>query len=785
MASFFKLALTAVIATGLTPTAMAQQSEDQEEYDLILEEVIVTAQKREQNLLEVPVSAIVIPRLKIQNADINNIEELQSYVPNLTITDTALGPRLHIRGVSSGVNQGFEQSVGLYVDGIYRGRSLQSRMALVDIERVEVLRGPQSILFGKNSIAGALNISTVGPTDYLDLGVTGLYSPDFDQSELTAFLSGPMSDTFSGRLTAYARNMSGYMENLTLGRDEPDREERMVRGILDWNPTEALDIRLKVELASYDVSGEQLEIINDRAAQAGPFTGLNYSQILLLFGQDASVANNFQDFKRSSNGDEFSNDTEEFVLTINYRNWGDLLLTSTTGYSSYDMDELCDCDITGGNVFSVDFSEDFSQFSQELRLMSPGGETVGWIAGVYYQNSELNFYDSINVPADSVLVPVVDGLAGAGAGGLIADTSVPRFFDQDTDLLSAFGQSTCNLSDRWYLTAGARISSEKKKASRTLTVSTIDGEPLPPPTAPYTQGLYAAIFNITDHALQGDRKTTRFMPSLDIQYDISGSSMAYFSVSKGVKSGGYDARSNNAPENGGSFEFDDEDAISYELGAKMLLNGGATELNAAIFYMNYNDLQVSAFDGVLGFNVGNAGKAVTRGIELGGRWLVTDHLLLYGSIAFTDFEYKQFYGECYFGQVPDAPDGINCDYKGKTTMLSPDYSGILSADYNAPLGSSLDWGFNLDLIFSGKYLTSSNLDPLQEQPSYYKLNARLSITGRSERWELALVGKNLTNEEIMTLSGDVPLAGGSFGAPGFSAFYEQPRSIALQATLRY
>ena len=172
MASLFKLALAVVTATGLTQSAMAQQSANQEPYELILEEVIVTAQKREQNLLDVPVSAIVIPSLKIRNADINNIEELQSYVPNLTITDTAIGPRLHIRGVSSVVNQGFEQSVGMYVDGIYRGRALQSRMALVDIEQVEVLRGPQSILFGKNSIAGALNIATIKPTDYLDLGVT-------------------------------------------------------------------------------------------------------------------------------------------------------------------------------------------------------------------------------------------------------------------------------------------------------------------------------------------------------------------------------------------------------------------------------------------------------------------------------------------------------------------------------------------------------------------------------------------------------------------------------------
>jgi len=785
MGLFIRLAFTAVIAVALSPLAFAQQSDDQGSYDLILEEVLVTAQKREQNLLDVPVSVIVIPNLKLHDADIYNIEELQTYVPNLTITDTALGPRLHIRGVSSGVNQGFEQSVGMYVDGIYRGRSLQSRSALVDIERVEVLRGPQSILFGKNSIAGALNISTVRPTDSLELGVTGLYSPDFDQKEVTAFLSGPLSDSIAGRLTAYARDMDGYMENLTLDRDEPNRQERLVRGILDWQPTDKLDISFKVELASYEVSGEQLEIINDRAAQSGPFTGLNYSQILLLYGQDSSVANNFQDFKRSSNGDELKNDTQEYVLTMNYRNWGDLLLTSTTGYSTYSMDELCDCDITGGNVFSVDFSEDFSQFSQEFRLMSPGGERIDWIAGLYYQSNDLDFYDSINMPADSILVPVIDGLAGAGAGGLIADTSVPRYFNQGTDVYSVFGQLTWNFTDRWYLTGGARISTEKKDASKLLMISTIDGAALPPATAPYTRGLYQAIFNITDMDIAGDRKKTRFMPSVDIQYDVNDSSMAYFSISRGVKSGGYDARSNNSPANGGTFEFNDEKATSYELGAKMLFNYGATELNAALFYMNYNDLQVSAFDGVLGFNVGNAAKARTQGIELESRWLLTDHLLLSGSIAFTDFKYKEYDGECYFGQVPDAPDGINCDYKGKTTLLTPDYSGVVSADYTAPLGDNLDWGLTVDLIFSAKYLTSSNLDPLQEQSGYTKLNARLSIAGRSEHWVLALVGKNLTNEKIMTLSGDVPLAGGSFDAPGFSAFFEQPRSIALQATYRY
>jgi len=779
------MALLLLLAFGLTRLAQAQQTSDQASYEPILEEVIVTAQKREENLLDVPVSVIVVPSEKIVDADITSIEELQTYVPNLTVTDSALGPRLHIRGVSSGINQGFEQSVGVYVDGIYRGRSLQSRMALVDIERVEVLRGPQSILFGKNSIAGALNILTKKPEDSLDMGVTGLYSWDFDQREISAFVTGPLTGTLDGRLTAYARNVDGYMENLLLGRDEPKREERMVRGQFGWNPTDNLDINLKAELASYDVSGEGSEIISDRAAQAGPFIGMNYAQILILFGQDPVVANNYRDRKRTSNGDELKNDTEEYVLTANYHYPGGVTMTSTTGYSAYDSKELCDCDFTGGKVFNVDFDEKFDQFSQELRFLSPGGETLDWIAGVYYQNSNLHFHDSINVAADSVLVPIVDGLGGPGAGGLIADTAVPRYFNQDTDLMSAFGQLTWNVSDRWYLTFGGRISKEKKQADRTLSIATIDGAPLPDATAPYTRGLYANLFNITEHALQGHRSVTRFMPSLQVQFDITDNSMTYFSVSRGNKSGGYDARSNNPPSNGGSFEFEDEDATSYEVGAKTLFNGGATELNFAVYYMNYDNLQSSAFDGVLGFNVGNAAKAVAKGVELDGRWRVTDHLMLTGSLAFTHFEYKKYFGECYYGQVPDAPDGINCDYRGRTNVLTPDYSGVLSANYRRPIGDGLEWGLTADLLFSDKYLTSSNLDPLQVQDSYTKLNARLSIGSKSGRWEVALVGKNLTDEPIINLSADVPLAGGTFGTPGFSAGYEQPRSVAIQAIFRY
>ena len=762
-----------------------QQAVGTELYEPVLEEVLVTARKRSENLQDVPISIVAMSGDKMRAADINKLEELQSYIPNLQVTETGIGTNLSIRGIGSGENQGFEQSVGTYVDGIYHGRAQQSRIPFMDIERVEVLRGPQSTLFGKNSIAGALIISTVQPTDTLEVQGRLLYEPDFDETKLDAYVSGPLGDSLSGRLAVHWRDIDGFMENLTLDQDEAQREERAVRGILSWYPTDTLDVTLKMETSSFDVTGRSVEIVQDRTAVVGPFTGLNYAQILQLFGQDASVENNFQDYRRSSNGDSSDNDTREFVLTLEYRGLGDLTLTSITGYSAYEYEESCDCDFTGGNVFKAFFSEDYDQFSQEIRLSSPTGEKIDYLVGAYYQTNTLNFFDTLQVNNTSILVPIVDALAGPGLGGFVADTGTPRTLDQDSDTVALFGELTWSIGDRTQLTFGGRYTWDKKSAARQLTITDIDGNPLPPETAPFTQGLYAGLFNVTNHDLQGSRSESKFMPSFVAQYDMTDSSMVYFSYSRGYKDGGYDARSNNAPENGGTFEFDEEKSDAYELGFKMGLAGGAADLNLAFFNTDYDDLQISTFDGVLGYNVANAARAVTRGIEVDGRWLATDDLLISGSFAWTDFEFKDYQGQCWFGRPPDAADGINCDYSGQTNLLVPKYSGTLSGQYTNTFSNDLGLSATLDVLYSDKYLLTPNLDPRLVQNSYIRLNARLALLMPSGNWEIALIGKNLTDKTILNFGNDTPLAGSNFFTPGFFAFVEQPRTLALQVSWTY
>ncbi len=779
------ISLFAVSISVFIQPVYGQETTEQADYEPVLEEVLVTARKRSENLQDVPISIVAMSGAKIQDADINKLEELQTYVPNLQVTETGIGTNLSIRGIGSGENQGFEQSVGTYVDGIYHGRAQQSRIPFLDVERVEVLRGPQITLFGKNSIAGALNISTAKPTDTLTAQGSLLYKPDFNEIKLDAHVSGPLSSSLSGRLAVHWRDTDGYMENLTMDRDEAQREERALRGILTWYPTNLLDVTLKLETSSFDVTGRNLEIVDDRPAEVGPFTGLTYSQILQVFGQDESVQNNFQDYRRSSNGDSSDNDVSEFVLTVNYQGPGDHILTSITGYSTYEYAELCDCDFTGGNVFKAFFSEDYRQFSQEFRLSSPTGQTIEYLAGLFYQTSDLDFFDTLQVNNSSILVPIVDALAGQGLGQFVGDTGTPRTLNQDTDTFALFGELNWNIGDRTQLSFGGRFSKDKKKAQRKLTITDIEGNTLPPETEPYTLALYAGLFNVTNHDLSGSRNESSFMPSFVAQYDTTDSSMVYLSWSRGYKSGGFDARSNNAPENGGTFEFEDEQADSWEAGFKMALAGGAADLNLAFFHTDYEDLQISTFDGVLGFNVVNAARAVTRGIEIDGRWLVTDNFMINGSFAWTDFEFKDYQGQCWFGRPPDAEDGINCDYSGQTNLLVPKYSGVLSGVYSNTFSNDLELSATLDLLYSDEYLLTPNLDPRLVQDSYIRLNGRLALLMPGGSWEIALIGKNLTDETILNFGNDVPLAGSNFYTPGFFAFVEQPRTLALQATWRY
>lgn len=774
-----------------------------------LEEIIVTAQKREESLSDVPLSVEAVLGDKLTEAGIMRLDDLKAYVPNLQMTETGIANNVYVRGIGSGLNQGFEQSVSTYADGLYRGRGHQSRMPFLDLARVEVLRGPQPILFGKNAVAGAVNLVSAQPTDQLEGSARFWYDHDLKERVVDGVVSGPIGGDFSGRVAARVRNADGYVNNLTLGRLEPDRVEESARATLRWQPGEQLDVTLKLEGAVFETRGRQIEIFGETPSGNAAFGGLTYSQIVsgsplplvglptgLPQGASASAANNVIDYGRSSQGDTSRLDNQEAVLTVNYRLPNDMTLTAISGHSRYRLKETCDCDFVGATVFQAGVNERYRQVSQEVRLASSTGTRLSWLGGVFYQKYTLRETDYLYLPPTSLAIPVLalnpalgpTAAIRAANAAVFANAANPRRFDTDSELWSVFVQGTWNVTDRFRIAAGGRYSDEEKSGLRSTTLTAGNsGPPLPVATYP----LFSAVLGIVPHYLTGKRSENNFSPMVNVQLDFGANSMAYLSGSRGFKSGGFDARSNKPPvaggnaTNSGTFEFEDEEATTYELGFKSRI-GGRAEVNAAAFYTDYKDLQTSAFDGVIGFNVGN-GSAKVRGVELEGRWQATPRLRLNGSLATLDFEWTNYFGQCAFGATPDGT-GVNlgnCNHAGKGNQLAPEMTAVIGGEYSLPIRDVAELRFAVDATYTDDYLLSLNLDPNAMQKSFTKLNARVDLSGLAKHWSVALVGRNLTDKTTLSYAGDTPLASRLFTARSYYGFVDQPRSVALEVGFKF
>ncbi|MFT5481987.1 MAG: iron complex outermembrane receptor protein, partial [Halieaceae bacterium] len=772
------LAISAAI-----PVLMASYSAQAQ---LMLEEIVVTAQKRVESLSDVPISVNVVGAEKMAESGITNLNDLADFVPNLSMNQTGIGTSITVRGISSGINPAFEQSVGMYVDDIYYGRAQLARVPYLDMSRVEVLRGPQPILFGKNAIAGAIAMHTKSAsTDGVEGYVSADYNFDEEGYDVNGAINLPVSDTFAIRLAALKRDQDGYYENTFLGRDESALDHQVLRANFSWDISDNFSADLKVENAEFDTEGRFLEIINPVEIGGSP----SFATALSAITGGAVTLDTEQDFKRQSNGDAEETEVDNITLKLDY-GLGDHTLTAITGSVKYDYFQQCDCDFISGILIDTAGYEIFEQFSQEIRLTSPGGETVDYIVGAFYQDYDVAVDDITIVPVGSLLGGLSAALPGTGAR---------RAYETDSELWSVFGQITWNISDTLRLNLGGRYTDEEKSGSRSIEivdivdespVRDVAGQPITTsPAAPFVYGLGFAIDNeqfnasglsgcggvsdATGHDLSCSRSESAFTPMVNLQWDASDSAMVYATYTEGFKSGGFDTRANNS----GSFEFDEEEATAYELGAKMSLLDGAAELNVALYRTEYTGLQTSQFDGILGFNVTNAGDATTQGLELDGRWQLTENLMLTGSAGYLDFEYTKFpNSQCYFGETSDYADGPLeglCDRGGDVREFTPEVTMNIGGEYFIAIGDSMELTIGLDVSYSDEYFVSPTLDPNLVQDSYTKLNARIALESTEGTWSVALLADNITDEEILTFGNQAPVSttlsstfNTAVGAPG-------------------
>ena len=806
------------IAAGISLILLSQTGLTQQ-----LEEIIVTAKIRAESLQDVSVSVTALSGEMMNEQALGRVEDFVAYIPNFSFSETAIGTTLYIRGIGSGINQGFEQSVGMYSDGIYYGRAQLTRAPLFDMDRVEVLRGPQVTLFGNNSIGGALSFHSQKPSNEFEASMALLYEPEHGEEEVTAVVSGPLTDNLSARLAYRSYKIDGYLENKTLNRDEPNRDYQTARLTFLYEPSDNFDTQLKLEHSDFDVIGRQISVFHSEPsvgygasaqnyAVANNVTGLDLNDILSHFNSvgGATIADPADEESRYANGDFSNNAMNNATIVMNWSLDNDYNISTILGHLEYDYDELCDCDFTAAEIVPLASAEEYDQQSAELRIISPSGETFEFVAGVYAQQDNLTFNDSLfTLAAPSGFFDLLEGIPlTTSAAPLLVDKAVPREFEQDNENLSMFGEITWNISDSFRAIAGARQTHTKKTASRSLNYTESDGNAILDEDIKKSLDIaYGILFKAFPHSLEGEREEDRVGYALTMEWDINDDTMLYTSYKKGNKPGGYDVRSNAPPtidqvtgnplafSKGGSFEFEDEAIKAFEIGTKMAFDGQA-ELNVVYYYTEISDLQVSLFDGALGFNVGNAAEAVSQGIELDGRWSLTDHWLLSGSIGFMDFKFKDYPNGLCTGEQQLAAaqsgtgangeavaQGTDCsaDFSGFTNQYVADYSGSLSLAYEHDLFDSLLFRGSLDMIFSDDYNPAQNLDSKVQQDAYQKFNMRLAISDIDGTWEVALLGRNITDEEILSYANDVPLSTSQFGSASYYGIFERPASWALQA----
>lgn len=817
--------------------------------------------------MDVPISVSAMDGEKIQDSGIQRFEDLTAYVPNFTVTQDPIGDKINIRGIQSGTQAGFEQSVATFVDGIYRGRGTQARFSFLDVAMVEVLRGPQPTLFGKNTIAGALNITSARPTEELAGEISATHNPEFDESELQGYISGPITETLRGRLVVLDREMDeGWVNNVAYDEDIANTDERFARAALEWDADDKTRVSLRYEFGDFEVGGQPWVI-----AEAGPLTGIlgsvgvptgkEYKSYMGNNGFGAFAGDPVLDFGSAGNLD---GDLSEGALTIEHSLDNGSVITGIAGYSEYDFKRYLDADFNPLPIVRFDDTEDFDQTSFELRLTSETGGTLEYIVGAYYQDNSLKV-DGLTqfnleglgmllggscdagggtgaiIPGEpaataanvAATVPgSTAGLANACANVALTSVLVPggvngasryAYLDQDTETWAVFTQTTWNVTDRFRATLGLRYTEEDKSADQGAYAAEYverSNQPLEdqnPQTNP--QALASVLlgeftthgFTDSDPGMKRDEES--FTWSLNLQYDFTEDMMGYVMAATGFKAGGFNSFYMGIPRglgaDSGEVDFDDEEVTTYEAGLKTALLDGAAELNIAVFYSEYDDLQAAIFAGNTTFEVQNAAEATTYGFELDGRWQATENLMLQASLGYVEFEFDEFpnqacVAEQFLGFREDAYQaavasadyagaagaalginnqvcataGIN-DLEGRTSENTPEWTAALVANHVLPLGE-YELRTTVDVSYTDETYRQGDLDPVALEDEFTKINAVLIFGPQSGNWDVSVIGKNLTDEDTYSYVNDTPLFNGAR-----QARLDAPRSVAVRGRYRF
>lgn len=705
------LLATAAIAglTAGTP-ALAQTVE--------IDEVIVTATRREQRLQDVPVAVTAISGDNLASSQVREVTDIQYLAPNVSFSSTnptANGGGYQIRGVGTqSFLGGVEQTVGLVVDGVVVGLSRDPGAAgFSDVERIEVLRGPQGTLFGKNTSAGVIQIVTRAPQIGETSGEATLAYGERDDVLVRGAVNLPVSENAAARLSAYYQAQAGAIDNLLNDWHVGDRESWGVRGRLLWEPAEDLSLLLTAEHQdSFSRDAHTIEALG-----TNPLFNAQFARFPVRPGPGVLVSFQDGDWTAKTKLDALSLQVDHDI--------GEHTLTAIAAYRHVETLQLADIDAAPINIFNnSDGGVDSGQATAEVRLTSPSGERLEYVVGGYFYATDItgwaaqygNFYGLFGRPV---------ALGGGRRDERVRNRS-----------LAAFGQGTYGLTETVKLIAGLRYTYDEVRGSMRVS-------PLPFPAIP--SGVLAPY--------SGSAEADNLSGRLGLQYQPSRDLMLFATYATGYKGPAIDGTG------GVAREILPETVESWEVGAKSTLLGGRMTLNATAYLSDFSDFQAQALDSSVtppSFVMSNAGLMRAKGVEVETTFRVTPDLTFSANAAYNDAKYKDYFAACYSGQPISGVVGQGCyvdpatglqvaNYSGERLPNAPRWTYMLRGDYERPLadGLTLDasgfWSWRDDA-------QSVAGDPRSVVKAYGLLNASIGISG--ERWRVGLYGRNLLDERF-------------------------------------
>lgn len=709
----------------------------------VLEEVIVTAQKRAQSLQNVGITVNALSGEDLSELRIDTAEDIAKYTPNVDIkaTNSFGNPNIAIRGVGlNDFTSNNTPTVGIYVDEVYLSSTAMMSFQMFDLERVEVLKGPQGTLYGRNTTAGAINFVTRKPSQETDAYVRATIG-NYERVELEAAVGGGITESLTGRLSAKTiQQNGGYWDSSVFG-EHGEVDVYTIRGQLAWYISDTADLVLMIH-GDRDRSDSPLWEGN------GTFNASLFDPAFTGFCDTVAAGSvkpniNCTDLYGYSDPDDdpfkgdwhipanIERDGKGGRATLNW-NFGDTTLTSITAFES--LERMAN---DGDTVVNPNFTQfntlvdtDIDQFSQEIRLAG-GSDLLDWIVGGFYGKDEIS--DQLIVISPDVF------------GALLGISPLDTIYDQETKVKALFVHTEWHVADNVNLTAGLRYNDEEIKFAGTT---------------------WGTIFGTTDQlslSPANDKKSfDKTLWKVGIDWSPADSYMLYATVGNGFKSGGFFGGTATSPEE--RVPYDPEDLIAYEAGVKSRFAGNTVQLNAAVFYYDYNDIQQFLETTVGGVQVAKLGnipdKSTVKGLDVDLWWLPLDGLDIRFGLGLLDTELGDFTNE-----------GVM--YSGNELANAPDVSSNLSARYEWDLSSSMVMSALLAVGYSDFVFKSATNDPLFSADSYTLVDGRLAIQNTARTWELALWGKNLGDEEYVQEA---------FGAPDLGTItrsYGVPRTYGI------